>query len=310
MENETSHERLSDEKRRDFLKVLGVAAGATVAGKTVEELTLDDLQDAVTVESADELAERGRAIREDLSGTPDADGIESEMAGVAGAIESLPEVRERGVPEMGASVYGELTDAAWNIDEHLTAVGFWESAEVNLPPFGADHIERTTRQLVTAEAVDPVLSEIGFDEQERFDLLADVATRVDHLEMWQPTWMLEHDAVEDVQAEYVEPLHRRAAGGALLWIDGLDEFFAQRKVLITDEILDAAVADVHRLLGGFYLLSAAAEALARGEISDADLTALVTGSAGILISGQIDLQYDAVRIGEDMRAAPQRRPEQ
>lgn len=307
MPNETSHQGLSDEERRDFLKVLGIAAGAAVGGKTIEELTLDDVRDAVTVESAGELAERGRAIRTDMSGTPDSGLIETEMAGIAGAIDSLPEVREAGVPEMGASVYAELTDAAWRVDEHLTDVGFYESAEVNLPPFGVDHIQSTTRQLVRTEAVEPVLSEVGFDEQAQFDLVGSVATRVEHLEMWQPTWMLEHDEVEEIQAEWVEPLHRRAAGGALNWIDGLDHFFAQREVLITDEILDAAVADVNKLLGGFYLLSAAAEALARGEIGDAELTALVTGSAGILITGQMDLQYDAVRITEAMRAPPQRR---
>lgn len=302
MGNETTDHELTDEDRRDFLKVLGVMGTAAVAGKTLEELTMEELATAVTVESASELAERGKKIRVGMTGELDAALLTESMAALAESIEQLSEVRAAGVPAMGESLYAELTEPAWRIDQHLTEVSFYESAELALPAFGADHIESTTKQLVESEAISPVLSEVGFDQQTQMALLARVADNVEHLEMWQPTWMLADERVEEIQAEYVEPLHRRAAAGALNWIDGLDYFLAQREVLVTDAMLDAAAKDVGTILGGFYLLSAAAEGVASGEISDPDLTALVTGSSGIGIVGQLDLQYDVVRITDEMRA--------
>jgi hypothetical protein len=263
---------------------------------------MDDLAEAVTVESAGELAERGLKIRAGLTGEVDAALLAEGMAGVAESIERLPETRAAGIPAMGEPLYAELTEPAWRIDRHLTEISFYESAELALPAFGADHIETTTKQLVQSDAIGPVLSAVGFDEEAQLALLASVVDNAEHLAMWQPTWMLMDDRVEEIQAEYVEPLHRRAAAGALNWIDGLDYFLAQRNPLITDEMLDAGLEDIRTMLGGFYLLSAAAEGIASGEISDADLTALVSGGSGILITGQTALQYDLVRISEEMRA--------
>lgn len=299
---ETTQHDLNDEERRNFLKALGLAGSAAVAGTAVSELAMDDLAEAVTVESADELAERGLKIRAGLTGELDSALLAEGMAGVAEAIERLPEARTAGVPAMGETLYAELTEPAWRIDSHLTAVGFYESAEIALPAFSADHIETTTKQLIQSDAIGPVLSEVGFDEDAQLALLATVVDNAEHLTMWQPTWMLMDDRVEEIRAEFVEPLHRRAAAGALNWIDGLDYFLAQRKPLVTDEILDAGLEDLQTMLGGFYLLSAAAEGIASGDVSDADLTALVTGGSGILITGQTDLQYDLVRISEEMRA--------
>lgn len=299
---ETTDHKLGDEKRREFLKALGLLGGAAVAGATVEEMAMEDLAEAVTVESAGELAERGQKIRAGLTGQLDAALLAEGMAGIAETIKQLPETRAVGVPAMGEALYAELTEPAWRIDQHLTEVSFYESAEIALPAFSADHIETTTKQLIQSEAIGPVLSEVGFDEQVQLALLANVVGNAEHLTMWQPTWMLQDERVEDIQAELVEPLHRRAAAGALNWIDGLDHFLAQREVLITDAMLDTGLEDIGTMLGGFYLLSAAAEGIASGEVSDADLTALVTGGSGILITGQMDLQYDLVRITDEMRA--------
>lgn len=301
---ETTDHVLSDEKRRDFLKALGIAGSAALAGTAIEELTMDDLSEAVTVESASELAERGLKIRAGLTGELDSALLTGGMAGVGEAIDRLPDVRAAGIPAMGETLYAELTEQAWQVDRHLTEVSFYESAEIALPAFTADHIEATTKQLIQSEAIRPALSEVGFDEQTQLALLANVLGNAEHLAMWQPTWMLQDERVEEIQAEFVEPLHRRAAAGALNWIDGLDYFLAQREVLITDAMLDAGLEDLQTMLGGFYLLSAAAEGIASGGVSDADLTALVTGGSGILITGQMDLQYDLVRISDEMRAPP------
>lgn len=302
MPNRHTHSRLSDEERRDFLKALGVTGAAATGASAVDDVTLSDLREVVTVESSGELARRGEAIRTDLTGELDAELLAGEMAGVADAIERLPEARAAGVPDRGESLYAELTDAAWNVADHLSAVGFYASAEANLPRFTSDHVETTTRQLVHADSLGSVLSEVGFDERERTAMVANAVNRADHLALWEPTWVFERAEVGEVNPEHVAPLHRRAAEGALLWIDGLDKHLRQNEVLLTDRMLDDGVTDVRAMLGGLYLLSAAAERLGRGEISDADLTALVSGSTAMLIASQTDLQYDVVRITDDMRA--------
>lgn len=307
MTSEHAHSRLSDEERRDFLKALGVAGAAATGGAALDEVTLSDLREAVTVESTGELARRGEAIRGDLSGELDAELLGSEMAGVAGAIEQLSDVRAVGIPDRDESLYAELTNAAWRIDDHLTEVGFYASAEAHLPAYAADHIETTTKQLIHTESFGGMLSEIGFSESEQTALMANVVNNVEELALWQPGWAIEEANVDEVNPDYVAPLHQRAAEGALLWIDGLDKHLRQKEVLITDGMLDDGVTDVRSMLGGFYLLSDAAERLARGDVADEDLTALVSGSTAMLIASQTDLQHDLVRISDEMRAAPQRR---
>lgn len=302
MTTEHTHSRLSDEERRKFLKTLGVAGAAATAGSSLRDATLSDLRELVTVESTGELARRGEAIRGDLAGELDAAVLASEMGGVADAIDRLSDVRAVGIPDRGESLYAELTNAAWSIDEHLTEVGFYASAEANLPRFRPEHIEAMTKQLVTTESLGAALSEVGFDEHERTAVVANVVNQADRLALWEPTWVYEEAEVGEVNPEHVAPLHERAADGALLWIDGLDKHLRQNEVLITDQMLDDGLADVRAMLGGFYLLSDAAERLANGEVSDAELTALVSGSTAMMIASQTDLQHDLVRVTDDMRA--------
>ncbi|NEU55407.1 hypothetical protein [Halorussus sp. MSC15.2] len=302
MQGEQPYSRISDEERRKFLKVLGVASAAATGGSAIDDVTLGDLRDLVAVESAGEFARRGEAIRNDLSGSLDAELLATEMAGVADAIADLSAVRAAGVPDRGEELYAELTTPAWRIDDHLTEVGFYASAEANLPRFTSEHIERMTKQLVHTASLAETLSEVGFGEHEQTALVANVVSQADRLALWEPTWVLEEAPVEEVNPDYVSPLQKRAASGALLWIDGLDKHLRQNQVLLTDELLDDGIADVRAMLGGFYLLSAAADRLGRGEISDEELTALVSGSTAMLIASQTDLQYDLVRITDEMRA--------
>lgn len=305
MDNQNVTRTVTDEDRREFLKVLGVAGAAAVGKTAVEDVTLSDLREVVAAESSAELAEMGRAIRGDLTAELDASLLASEAAGVAEAIERLPAVREQGFPDRGESLYGELTSGAWAIEEHLTETGFFASAEANLPRFTPEHVEAMVKQLVNAEALSTTLSEVGFSEAEQTALVTNVVGRADELAAWAPTWLLEDAEVEEVNADYVAPLQQRAAGGALLWIDGMDEHLFQNEVLITEEMLDRAVRDVRAMLGGVYLLGSAAEGIADGEISDEELTALVSGSTAITISAQLEFTSDLVRITDDMRAPRQ-----
>lgn len=302
MQTDYSANRITDQERRDFLKALGITGAIGVAG----EFTLGDLRETVADEPTDELAAMGRAIRADLTGTLDASLLAGELSALATEIERLAAVRAAGIPGREETLYGQLTDPAWNVERHLAEVGFFESAETNLPTFTPAHIASTTKELIRTESIAATLSELGFDEDEQTAMVMDVVNENQALAQWVPTRVYE-DAELGVGEEYIDPetvapLHRRAASGALLWIDGLDWHYWQNEVLLTDEILDAGLRDVKAMLGGFHLLSTAAEGLARGDISDEQLSALVTGSSAIMILNQLRLANDVARITDDVRA--------
>ncbi|WP_455449519.1 hypothetical protein [Natrinema thermotolerans] len=298
-EERYSYGEVSDEDRREFLKALGVVAGGGVAGAT-----LHDLRGEVASGAAGGLAEMGEAVRAGLTGTLDGALLAEELTGLEGSFELLPQLASMGVPEQGASAYQELTTPAWAINDHLAEVGFFASAEENLPAFTPDHIEETTRQLLHIEELPATLAEVGFAEGERTALVTNIVNSREQLSWWMKTPDYPPaEAVEDgVVHEFVAPLHRRAAEGALLWIDGLDHFLWQNEVLVTDEMIDRGLWDVKSMLGGYYLLGSAARDLASGEIPDEQLSALITGSAAIAIIGQEFLRNDVVHIDDRMRA--------
>lgn len=288
----------TDEERRAFLKALGVAGAAGLVG----EFTLGDLRSAVTVESSGELAAVGEAIRGDLEGSLDASLLGGGSSALAERMGRLPELAAAGVPETPGTEYQQLTEPAWRVNEHLLAVGFYETAERHLPPFTAEHVASTTRRLVAMESLAPMLSEVGFDGREGAELVMNVVNNSDHLAKWVPIDMYPPEAIDDFDPADIAPLHQRAAEGSLLWIDGLDRHLWQNEVLLTETAIERGLGDVKAMLGGFYLLGRAAEGLARGTLDDEELTALVTGSSAIMIVGQEDLADDLVRITEPERA--------
>lgn len=297
-----SYGEVSDQDRRRFLIALGAAAGAGIAGNT-----LNDLRSGVESGSAAGLAEMGQAVHAGLTGTLNASLLGTEMAALTDQIARLSELQAMGIPDRGETPYHELTAPAWRIENHLAEVGFFASAEENLPAFTPEHIETTTRQLLNLESLDTGLTELGFSDQEQMALVVNIVNASDQLSWWMPT--VEYPpreavdgAEEGVVYEYVAPLHQRGAAGALLWIDGLDWYLWQNEVLITQEIIDRGLWDIKSMLGGFYLLSDAAFALAQGSITDDQLTTLITASTAIMIIGQEFLLHDVVRIGDDERA--------
>lgn len=298
-EERYSYGEVSDADRRDFLKAFGVIAGGGIAGAT-----LRDLRAEVSSGAAEGLAEMGEAVRGGLTGTLDAALLNEQLAGLEERFELLPELDSMGIPEQGASAYQELTTAAWVINDHLAEVGFFASAEENLPAFTPDHIEETTRQLLHIEELPATLSEIGFTEGEQTALVTNIVNAREQLSWWMNTPDYPPaDVVEDgVVYEFVAPLHQRGAEGALLWIDGLDYHLWQNKVLITEEMLDRGLWDVKSMLGGYYLLGSAVRDLAGGEISDESLSALISGGTAITIIGQEFLRNDAIQITDPMRA--------
>ncbi|MEF8843299.1 MAG: hypothetical protein V5A60_09005 [Haloarculaceae archaeon] len=293
-----SREQVTDEDRRAMLKALGVAGAAGVVG----EFTLGDIRGEVTPETGGELAAIGEAIRNDLSGSLDASVLASGLSSVAASVESLPALEAAGVPTEKGTAYSSLTDEVWPVHEHLVEVGFFASAERNLPPFSPEHISTTARQLVGSGTLAGTLAEVGFDETEATSLATTVVNNDAHLAKWKPTGAYPQDEVEEFNPDDIAPLHQRAAEGVLLWIDGLDHWLWQNRVLVTEEMLADGIWDVKAMLGGYYLLNRAAHDVAEGSISDETLSAMVTAGSAAAIISQEHLTFDLIRVTDEMRA--------
>jgi hypothetical protein len=95
-------------------------------------------------------------------------------------------------------------------------------------------------------------------------------------------------------------------GGALLWVNALDDHLWQKEVLVTEEILDDGYWDIKALLGGLYVMSQAASEIAADEdereLTDAQLTAALSASAAMMIVNQEEIMIDMYWITEEMRA--------
>ena len=295
------------EEQERLIERLGV--GDAVVG---DELTLSALQSDVETEIGDEFASMGAAIRDDLEGTLDTRLIDTVLADLEVRIARLPDVRGAGVPEgerEPESLYADLVEPGWRLYDHLLDVGFFESVDRNAPRFSADHIRNTGHGLIEAEPVRNELEAVGFDESEQLALMADVVNGDRELERWVPTAEIPYDVEFDVDS--VPPLHQRAAGGSLLWIQTLDIHLWHKEVLLTEEILDDACRDTKGMLGGLYLLALAAREISTSErdrsLTDGQLMAALTGGAAVMIVKQQDICHDVFYITDDMRAEPKAR---
>jgi len=288
---------VTDEDRRALLKILGITGAAGAAGG----FSLGDIRNEVPAEAGTELAAMGQAIRNDLSGSLDASVLASGLAGVASSLERLPELAAAGVPTEQGEAFQSLTDEAWVAHEHLVEAGFFASAERHLPPFVPDHISSTAQQLIGTGSLSSVLSEIGFGEEELTAVATAVATNDGHLAKWKPTDAYPAEEVDEFDPADIAPLHQRATEGALLWIDGLDHWLWQNRVLVTEEMLADGIWDIKAMLGGYYLMGRAAHDMASGSISDEQLTAMVTAGSAIAIISQEHLTFDLIRVTDEMR---------
>ncbi|MDL5361487.1 hypothetical protein [Halalkalicoccus sp. NIPERK01] len=288
------------EHRQELASTLGVGGPATG-----ERLTVDRLREAVDDDPDEVFTSIGETIRTGLSGRLDAELLGEERSRMVEQLSRTSEVRAAGIPagETGPAVlYRGLVEPAWRVYHHLAAVGFFEGIEENLPSFTPDHIEGTARELVQARPLSAALAECGFDERERMALMLNVANNDTRLSRWTPTREIPEGVEFDV--EYVPPLHRRAMGGALLWIRALDDHLWRKEILITDDILDDAHWDTKAMLGGLYLMATAAHDVAAGEdgsLTDAQLTATLTASTAVMIVNQEELMQDVFWITEEKR---------
>jgi hypothetical protein len=295
---------MTAEDQRQLAETFGISR------PTAGELTLRDIKTAITSETDPEFASMGEGIRSDLSGKLDAELLHEELESIATQIDRLPSIRAAGIPSGPKAgpdtAYREVTAPGWRVYDHLVDIGFFDSVEDNLPRFTPQHIEHTAKELVRAEPLTSALDRIGFDEHERTTLVMNVVTNNDRLALWVPTKEIPADA--DLVVEHIAPLHQRAAGGVLLWIDALDTHLWQNQVLITDEMLDDGHWETKAMLGGLYLMTTAAHAIAGGaSLTDSQLTAAMTASCAVMIVNQEGICNDLFRITEEMRASSELR---
>lgn len=291
--------QIDHEERRRFLKVLGITGAAAVGG----DLAIDELRENAAEPGAD-LATMGRAIRNDLSGSLNAEVLGTGLASIGTQIERIPELGAAGFPAADSTAYQEVAEPVWTVYDELTEVGFLASAEENLPPFTAGHIESTARALVGAEPLAGTLLDSGFTEEELTTLFSSVATSRERLSLWMPTRAIPEDVEFDL--EHVAPLHQRAMGGAALWIDDLDTYLWQAEYLIPEAQLQKGLWDVKEMLGGAALFTAAAHDIAGPEqLTDSQLTAALTAGTASMILGQEDLANDVYRLRDDERTPMQ-----
>jgi hypothetical protein len=296
----TDRPKVSEADQRELARTLGV--GGSTAG---ESPTLSEIRAAIDDESNPEFASMGDAIRGDLSRKLDPDLIEEALVDLETQIERLPEVREAGIPEgetEAEELYRELIAPAWEVYRHLVDVGFFESVEDSLPRFTPEHIEHTANELVRTEELAAALDACGFDEREQMVLMMNVVNNNTRLSRWVPTREIPDGVEFDV--DHVPPLQQRAMGGGLLWINAVDDHLWQKEVLITEEIMDDGAWDIKAILGGLYLMGTAAKDVADGDdgsLTDAQLTAALSGSAAMLIINQEEIMKDMFWITEEMR---------
>jgi hypothetical protein len=290
---------VDERDRRNFLKVLGVAGSVGAAS----ELSLSDLRGAVGEESAEELAAVGERIRADLAGGLDAGRLSGAVAGIEEGIAELPALRAAGFPaDPDATAYQEVAEPGWEAYDHLAAVGFFESAERHLPEFTPDHVRATVAELIRAEPLAGALAEAGLDERERTAVVVDAVNENQRLAQWVSTAALPADP-EGYDPTDVAPLHQRALGGGLLWIDELDRHLWQREAILTEDLLETGLWDVKRILAGTHLFVSAARDLAGPEeLTDSQLAAALAGGSAVAIRGQEALADDLFRIADGERA--------
>lgn len=301
MGHETKHERrhVPEEDRRRFLKVLGL--GSAVA---MGSATLDDVTQAVSETTSEELAPIGQEIQADLSESLDATLLADhqdtfvESANLLGS--GMYEFPEEGPRDEFATV----ADAGQPIVDHLADVGFFESTTQQIPSLTPSYLETAAKTFVGSEALTAPLDDIGLVDGEGVDLVATVIANAEDLSTyhWVATDEIPRQEIE--RGEFIPSMTRAASEGVLLWLADLDKHLWQKKPLVTDDILSEATWHARSMAAGFQLMTEGARVVAdeTGSLSDGELAALLTTGFAIQAISSALLPKDVYWITEEKRA--------
>lgn len=306
MVNEHTQHGVTDEDRREFLKVLGVTGTAAAGG-----ITLSEMREEVSSGGADELAPIGQAIEADLANALHADRIVTQQRAFVGAASSIPEAAEKGFPASGPrDDFAAVADAGWPLYDHLTEAGFFDSTTAHIPQFTPEYLVTSVEQFITSERLAELLAPIGFEATEMVDLFVAIVNGRHELseQLWLATdeWLAGGEIPRELieGGEYIPPMTRQAAGGTLLWLEDLDSHLVTHEVLLTDEILGAATWNAHAMAAGFHVMTEGARVVAEesGELTESELAAAFTTGFSLQTIAQFLLLDEAYWITEEMRA--------
>jgi len=272
------------------------------------EPTMDELGERVDPPTDPRFASVRSAVRDELSEPIDADLVDRALAELETALGGAESVREAGVPERFGDgdagierLYRELVDPVRECFRHLESIGFFESAEEALPTFTPETIDHAARGLVTTPALVEGLSACGFDEHERTALLLDVVSNDVRLSRWVPRREIP-DGVE-FTVEFVPSLHHRAIGGGLLWVNALDRHLVQKRILLTESIVDDAFWRSKAIVGAVTVFLRGVRAVATDDdLSDDAVVAALVGGSALAIVNQEELMREAFWLHEEKRA--------
>lgn len=300
MTHRHSDRAVTDEERREFLRVLG-AGSAVAAGGTA----LSEVRSQVSETPREPLASIGQGIRSDVTGTLDANLLASGQSAVAERASELPVAVERGFPEDGArDEFAQVAAAGRPVYDHLTEVGFFESTTERLPEFTPEYLEKSVKTFVGSEALAEPLADMGLTEEEGTDLVATVVSNAERIDQyhWVATDEIPRASIEF--GEHVPAMTRAAAGGVLLWLGDVDDHLWKHQTLLTEDILRDATWHARSMAAGFQLMTEAARRVAgeSGELSDDELGALLSTGFAVQAISQNLLPEDVYWITEEMRA--------
>jgi hypothetical protein len=289
---------VTDEERRDFLKILGVAGAVGASSVTITEV-----RESLGSNTSEEFAEVGGAIKTDMAGNINAELIAEHQSALTTAVTAMPAAVESGQPlEQRTETFGTIAEEGWAIYEHLKEAGFFQSTTEHMPAFNPGVLTTSTEAFLASGALTAPLEEVGLDGQAGIDLVAPTINEAEKLSHFH--WIASGGIPADHEiADILPPITQRVAGGVLLWLQNLDTHVYQKQILITDEILSNGIWDVQGMAAGFHLLSEGAKAIGTesGRFSDAELGTLVITSIALQEIGQRLLPVHMHWISEKMR---------
>lgn len=299
MTHENTNRYVSDEDRRDFLQALGI--GGSIA---VGSATLGEVRNAVTAEPSAKMASIGQAVQADLTGTLDPDLLASQQAALAEEVRALPAILERGFPQREPrNEFESVAQSARPVYDHLVGVGFFGSTTEHLPELDPEYLQSAVQTFVGTAALTEPFEDLGLSGEEGVDLAATVIADAEELaaQHWIATDKIDRSAVG--YGESIPPVTRGAAGGVLLWLEDLDLHLWQKKVLLTEEILERAVWHSRSMAAGFHLMIESARHIAEesGQLSETELTALLSVGIATQAVSQTRLPEEVYWITEGMR---------
>lgn len=302
MAHRYNQQYVTDEDRRELLKALGVAGTVAAGGATLGEIR-NQMDQAATAE----LAPIGEAIRSDLVGQIDASLISAQEAELASAASGVSAVLDSGIREEPGTEFAAVAEAGRPLYDHFGEVGFFESTTSNLPEITPSYLNDAISATVGAKVVQDSLEQMEFVGGRPVDVMATVVGNAQLLSASNWAAAEEIPRAELEYGEYVPSMTKAAAGGALLWLEDIDQHLWKQEVLITDDILGDAVWHSQALAAGIQLMATGAKVIAEesGEVGDAELAGMLSTGFAVQALVQELLPADVYWITEEMRDSRQ-----